>query len=244
MGSPDDEPCRVEHETQRTVQISRAISMAATEVTQGQFQALMGYNPSFWRGCGQDCPVERVTWHEAAAYCNEMSRQHDRAACYRCTGGRGDATRCSEAVEPIVSCGGYRLPTEAEWEYAARAGVAQAFSRGPVRSCMTSDDTAGRVAWYKSNSTGMTHPVAQKLDNPWGLYDMHGNVSEWVGDWYDADLGAEDVTDPAGPLRGTEKVFRGGDWYHNASHARSAHRERIRPEKRLSYLGFRCVVMQ
>jgi formylglycine-generating enzyme required for sulfatase activity len=141
-----------------------------------------------------------------------------------------------------MRCSGYRLPTEAEWEYAARAGSGDAFPSATIDTCMSGDDEANRVAWYKNNSDGLTHVVGQLSSNAWGLYDMHGNVSEWVGDWYDADLGMEDVMDPTGPARGTEKVFRGGDWYHNTSHARSAHRERIRPDKRLSFVGFRCVV--
>jgi formylglycine-generating enzyme required for sulfatase activity len=241
LGSPDDEPCRSDDEEARTATIGRAFSMATTEVTRAAFESLMGYDPSFVKECGSSCPVESVSWHEAAAFCNALSTREKRSPCYRCDPDRGEQARCTEAADPIVSCSGYRLPTEVEWEHAARAASSAAFSRGPIESCMTEDTVASRVGWYKVNSGGLTHPVGQKLANRLGLYDMHGNVSEWVGDWYAADTGADAAVDPVGPPKGTEKVLRGGDWYHNASHARSAHRERIRPDKRLSYVGFRCV---
>ena len=241
MGSPATEACRDADETRRKVTLSRGFVMAAREVTQGEFLSVMGYNPSFHAGCGDACPVEWVSWHEAAAFCARASLLSGKQACYRCSGS-GASMRCSEAVAPVTSCAGFRLPTEAEWEYAARAGTTSALPGGELSSCMTTDAVTGAVAWYKVNSDGKSHAAGGKKANPWGLFDMAGNVYEWTGDWYAADPGAAAATDPVGPKSGTEKVFRGGAWYFNAEHARSANRERFAPTKRFTFVGFRWVV--
>jgi formylglycine-generating enzyme required for sulfatase activity len=128
----------------------------------------------------------------------------------------------------------YRLPTEAEWEYAARAGTTTAYSFG--------DDTRqlGEYAWYSENAGNTTHSVGQKKPNPWGLYDMHGNVWEWVQDWYGPYTAAAAV-DPAGPSSGSNRVIRGGCWYFVAGYCRSAYRFLFAPGYRLDYLGFRLL---
>ncbi|MFH1132049.1 MAG: formylglycine-generating enzyme family protein, partial [Pseudomonadota bacterium] len=210
------------------------------EVTQEQFQSLMGYSPWFHTDCGKKCSVEWVNWHEAASYCNSLSKAEGKAVCYSCTGVKGDV-ECELTANNIYDCQGYRLPTEAEWEYAARGGTNSAFCNGNIASCMTEDTNAEKIAWYKVNSGGIVHPAGEKQPNAWGLYDMSGNVYEWTNDWYLSDLGTESKTDPVGPGDGTERVFRGGAWYFNAHHARSANRERFQPSKRFTFLGFRCV---
>ena len=239
MGSPAIEPCRDADEAEHPVTLTRGFTISATEVTQKQFASLMGYNPSFHRDCGDDCPVEWINWHEAAAFCNAVSVAKGKPTCHDCKG-QGPAVTCTTSKNH--DCGGYRLPTEAEWEYAARAGTTTAFHNGGISSCMTTDGNAGKISWYKVNSTGTPHAVAGRDANPWGLYDMSGNVYEWVDDWYRSNLGSTAATDPVGPAGGTDKVFRGGAWYYNAEHARAANRERFTPTKRFTFLGFRCVV--
>jgi len=190
------------------VTISRSYWLGKTEVTQGQWSAVMGSNPSYFKG--ENLPVE-VSWEEAMAYCRKLTERER-------NGGR-----LPEGYE-------YTLPTEAQWEYACRAG--------------TTGDYAGSLdamGWYSSNSGSKTRPVGQKEANAWGLSDMHGNVWEWCSDWY-GDYPGASVTDPTGPASGANPVGRGGSWFSTAAICRSARRSRLSPGYRLNNLGFRLAL--
>ena len=229
MGS-NDGASSVEKPTHR-VRITRAFFLQTTEVTQGQWKALMGTSPSGFSSCGEDCPVEQVSWWDAAAYCNALSKRERLPACYTlsgCSGKPGDGSyKCSSATSVGPSCRGYRLPTEAEWEYAVRAGTT-----GP-RYGEVND-----IAWYDQNSGHKTHRVGQKTPNAWGLYDMLGNVYEWTGDWY-AKYSSGSATDPTGPESADFRVARGGSWDDSAGYSRAASRYWYQPAWRRDYLGFR-----
>jgi len=175
MGSPASEEGRGSDETQHRVKITKPFYLSAHEVTQAQYERVMGNNPSSSKGDTK--PVEKVSWHDAVAFCGKLSER--------------------EGVE-------YRLPTEAEWEYACRAGTSTAYSFGDDASGL------GEYAWYRDNSSGTTHPVGEKLPNAWGLYDMHGNVFEWCQDWYGPYESLQVVSDPAGAVSGNRRVLRGG----------------------------------
>jgi surface protein len=186
----DDNSTRDNEKPAHTVTITKAFYMQKTEVTQGQWRAVMGTNPSGFSACGDICPVERVSWDDIQLF---LAALND--------------------MEPGKN---YRLPTEAEWEYAARAGTTGDYGGKGVL-----DD----MGWYYDNSAvdgvRQTHPVAQKQPNHWGLYDMHGNVWEWVQDWYGL-YTADAKTDPTGPETGSYRVLRGGSWSSGADIARSA----------------------
>ena len=214
MGSPESEDGRVNNESQHRVTITRGYCMKATEVTQGEWQAVMGSNPSGFKSCGANCPVEQVSWDDAVSYANALSRREGLPECYAGSTFTG------------LTCTGYRLPTEAEWEYAARAGT--------TGSRYANLDS---VAWYDANAGAATHPVGQKQPNAWGLYDMLGNVFEWTGDWYGESSGA--TSDPTGAPAGNDRVGRGGSWYGYARYARAARRYAGTPDNRTIYLGFR-----
>jgi len=201
------------------------------EVTQGDYQRITGVNPSkFGGGDWQNYPVDRITWRQAAAYCNERSRREGLAPCYNET-----TWQCNFAAN------GYRLATEAEWEYACRAGGdgPYYFGRG--------EEKLERYGWYKANSSGHSHAVGQKPPNKWGLYDMAGNVYEWCNDYYDGQYYQKGpLSDPAGPNDGKEKTLRGGSWASEASSCRSAsrfHDDPVSADACLGYpvYGFRCV---
>lgn len=240
QGSPAEETCREIDEVPVEVAITRPVVVAVHEVTQAAFEETMGRNPSWQRDC-PNCPVDSVTHDEAEAHCNALSERAGLTPCYRCRSDEGQ-TRCEVVDEPLTRCLGYRLPTEAEWEWAARAGAADSTPGGSIGSCMGRDPVADGVAWYKASSGGRSHPVGSRSPNAWGLHDMTGNAYEWTADWYAARrVGGLDPVGPVGPAAGGERVLRGGSWYHNAEHLRSGQRFGLRPERRMSYVGFRCV---
>ncbi|MEO2015380.1 MAG: SUMF1/EgtB/PvdO family nonheme iron enzyme, partial [Fuerstiella sp.] len=237
MGSPRDENGRINNESQHDVRITRTFYLQTTEVTQEQYQQAMGTNPSYFKG--KQNPVEQVSWDAAIVFCRKLSElPAEKSAGYV-----------------------YRLPTEAEWEYACRAGTTTQYSFGD------NDAQLGDYAWFGNNSGDKqidalkiwetvqdidnyserilgnncrSHPVGEKKPNPWGLYDMHGNLSEWC-----QDLGAEypsgSVTDPTGAASGSDRVFRGGSWFNSADYCQSADRGGFSPSYRIGSLGFRVV---
>jgi formylglycine-generating enzyme required for sulfatase activity len=230
MGSPVDELGRSDDETQHVVTLTRPFLLQTTEVTQAQFTELLGRNLSAFPLCGADCPIDQVTWNVAILYANTLSELEGLAPCYGESGEViGGAT--------IYDCAGYRLPTEAEWEYAARAGTTTATYAGDLTDTFCDDTRLLDIAWFCGNARTGTRPVASKGLNAWGLYDMLGNVSEWVHDWYGPYEG--DVIDPAGPAEGTGRVIRGGSWQGGAQEARAAARIGGWPENRNSGTGFR-----
>ena len=229
MGSPDSDPYRMSDEMpQHRVQISKAFSLGIHEVTQDQYRAVMGDNPSRFKG-SDDLPVENVSWLDAVLFCNKLSEQEKRTPFYRING-----------TEVTIAGGnGYRLSTEAEWEYACRAESKTLYPFG---------DEAGKLgdhAWYNSNSGSETHAVGQKQANAWGLYDMLGNVWEWCADWYDAKYyGSSPSADPTGPPEASYRVVRGGGWDSDPEGCRPATRNRGALEYRSYNLGFRVAAVQ
>ncbi len=168
-----------------------------------------------------------MSWLDAVAYCNALSVKEGLQPCYQINGatvGWGDGVKCT----------GYRLPTEAEWEYAANPASGS-------RTVYAGSDTVDGVAWYSTNSGSMTHAVKTKTANGRGLYDLSGNVYEWVWDWYQSNYEALPATDPIGPTTGANRVIRGGSWSSLALLARVAQRSYYTPANRLYYLGFRIV---
>lgn len=266
MGSPEGELWRHDDETQHSVTLTNDFEMSIYETTQGEFTSLMGWNPSYFgpngsgEDCGDDCPVEHVSWYETVAYANELSADAGYDACYVLSNvvcvdstnvgtnymgcmnttqnGIHSATVALNGVTSVYDCEGYRLPTESEWEYAIRAGTTTAFYNGPitpVQLCWP-DPYLDLIGWHCGNSGAITQAVGQKLANAWGLYDMSGNVDEWNWDLYDTYPGT--VTDPEGAVGGSNRVRRGGSFSYIAAACRSASRDLLAPAER-SYLGFR-----
>ena len=217
MGSPEYEPGRYDDEIQHEVTITQSFYLQVTPVTQGQWWAVMGTNPSSFQDHGEDCPVEQVSWYESQEF---IQRLND----------RGEGT--------------YRLPTEAEWEYAARAGSTIAFANGEITSLFCGHDAnLDDVGWYCGNSGWDTHPVGLRTPNAWGLYDMHGNLYEWCQDWYGS-YPSSPLTDPAGPAFGPGKVMRGGSWFSSAKTCRLATRLHMSPNSKTAFIGFRVVTLR
>jgi formylglycine-generating enzyme required for sulfatase activity len=226
---PDSEREWFDHEQpQHAVKISQPFLLGMHPVTQGQYEAVMGNNRRHFKG-SNDLPVENVSWIDAVTFCNKLSEREGMPPCYRING---------DTVSNVGGSG-YRLPTEAEWEFACRAGSASLFPWGDA------PETLGEHAWYKDNSSGQTHPVGQKKPNAWGLHDMLGNVWEWCSDWYDKTYYASSPgSDPPGPPSASVRVYRGGGWGNYPRGARSAYRDRYEPGYRHYYLGFRLALVQ
>ena len=215
------------------------------EITQGQYKSIIGLNPSHFSG-SDDLPVEYVSWNDAVKFCNALS---DTAGLDRCYD--------ESTWECDFSKNGYRLPTEAEWEYACRAETTTEYSTGD------SENDLARAGWFYANSGNeslfgrkwnytevtnnncRTHPVGEKEPNAWGLYDMHGNVWEWCNDWYDSGYYASPQTaDPVGSSSGSSRVYRGGSWGYSAWGCRSANRLRYLGAGPYDGIGFRVVRRQ
>jgi len=230
-------------EDEHVVTLTRSFWIQTTEVTQAQWNSLLGGNPSGFQ-LGLDHPVENMTWYSAAGYANWASTNAGLPSCYTlsgCTGSLAAGTLvCSGVAFAGVACTGYRLPTEAEWEYAARAGTTTATYDGNLTSTECAQDlTLPAIAWFCGNIQAGAHsPVGLKQPNAWGLYDMLGNVAERVGDWY-TNYPAGPVTDPIGPTSGSRRVFRGGSIYQSVQHMRCASRNHGPPEFGNSDVGFR-----
>jgi formylglycine-generating enzyme required for sulfatase activity len=230
MGSPTSEAGREKDETRHRVTVSD-FTMGKYEVTQREYRQIMGSNPSQFKG--DDLPVENVTWFEAVQYCNARSTREGLAPAY---------TIRRQDVSWNRTAAGYRLPTEAEWEYACRAGTTSPFSTG---ANITTDQANYYGTYpYENLQRGeyrqKTVPVRSFGPNPRGLHTMHGNVWEWCWDWYGS-YGSADQVDPAGPSSGVYRVYRGGGWNDFGRHLRSAYRAASSPSNRSGNLGFRLV---
>jgi formylglycine-generating enzyme required for sulfatase activity len=224
MGSPSTEAGRDETEVQHQVTLSTPYLMSNHEVTQAEWQAVMGTNPSQW--LGDDQPVEQVTWYDCIAYCNRRSAIEGFDSVYvmsaRSYSGIHITSAGTVTWDPMAN--GYRLPTEAEWEYGCRAGSAMPFCNGGITtpsSCSPLDPNLNLVGWYCGNAAD-PHDSGGKAPNAWNLQDMHGNVFEWCWDWFGSYSGTE--TDPLGPVSGSRRVWRGGSWASQPSACRSAYR--------------------
>ncbi len=237
MGSPTSEPCRWPGETQHEVTLTQAFHVSAVEVTQAQWQATMGWNDSYFRGA--TLPVERISWFDALNYCNLRSAAEGLPPAYTLTDlAYWGVHIVGATVTWDENATGYRLLTEAEWEYACRAGSTGAFCNGEISQCACGHEPfLSQVGWYCGNAGEQTQPVGQKTPNAWGLYDMHGNVWEWCWDWFETYGGAS--IDPSGPDSGIRRVMRGGCYALNVRICRSASRSCSWPEARGSRVGVR-----
>ncbi len=233
MGSPTDEPGRYSNsdETLHEVTLTQDFYMQATEVTQGQWEAVLteaenrgisigelSKTPSYFSSHGVDYPVEQVSYDAIEVFIKALN---------------------------LLGEGTYSLPTEAQWEYAARAGSITAFANGPITviGCAL-DPNLDAIGWYCYNNTSYTtKSVAQKDANAWGLFDMHGNVSEWCQDGYQSDLGSDPVIDPKGHVSGSLRVKHGGNYHSYASRCRSASRSKSLPEAYFIDIGFRLALL-
>ena len=204
MGSPPEEKGRQDDELQHVVKLTRAFRIGVTEVTQSQWRAVMGSVRSNFSG--DNLPVEKVSWRDSVEFCEKLSAKEGKS---------------------------YRLATEAEWEYACRAGATGRFS---------GSGEIDEMGWYDGNSEGRTHQVGTKKPNAWGLYDMHGNVSEWCIDYYTPDYPDVMVVDPNGASEGKYRVVRGGSWGYFSRSCRCAARSSFPASYQLKQTGLRVVI--
>lgn len=207
MGQPGDNTYETPHE----VTLTKPFYMGVHEVTNAQWKRVMAGVPSKWKD--DDRPVEKLNWMQAVDFCAKLSALPEERKAGRV----------------------YRLPTEAEWEYACRAGTNTKYSFGDDESRL------GEYGWYDGNADSQSHPVGQKKANAWGLYDMHGNVWEWCSDLY-AVYPEGAATDPKGPEKGSDRAFRGGCWGNAAAYCRSAYRYGYQPQYQHDYLGLRVAL--
>jgi formylglycine-generating enzyme required for sulfatase activity len=230
MGSPVSEVGRSDNEAQHRVTVG-SFWMGQYEVTQAEYETIIGSNPSKFKG--GSLPVENVSWFDAVFYCNQRSAREGLTPAYTING---------ENVAWNRSANGYRLPTEAEWEYACRANTTTPFSTG--YNISTSQTNYNGNYPYVNNPKetyrGKTINVGSFASNSWGLYDMHGNVFEWCWDWYEI-YSTADQTDPTGAASGSNRVLRGGSWFSYAQYLRSAYRVNSAPSSRGDGGGFRVV---
>ena len=245
-GSSDEKPV---HE----VTLTKNFYMSKYEVTQGEYEKYCSYggsSPSSDYGDGDNYPAYYVSWYDALVYCNKRSINEGLTPCYRINEETdpskwGTVPTSSDSTWNAVVCdwnaNGYRLPTEAEWEYAARAGNNTTSST--IYSGTTSSSSLGDYAWYTNNSSGKTHEVGTKKANSFGLYDMSGNVWEWCWNWYTSsyDTTKEGGSDPTGALSGSYRVYRGGSWNSSSDSCSVSSRSSLSPYYRNYYLGFRLV---
>ena len=238
MGSPRSEWDRDENEVMHPVKLN-GFSLGKHLVTQQEYESVMGTNPSTFKG--DTLPVECVSWYDTIEYCNKRSAQEGLIPVYTINKSRSDSNNTNEfdinkwLVNWNWNADGYRLPTEAEWEYACRAGTNTAFYTG------NSITVAQANYDGKEQSRQSTTMVGSFAPNPWGLYDMHGNIFEWCWDWYGNYISGGTQTDPFGVTSGTHRVLRGGSWNKKAQTLRSAYRVGSTPSLRSSEFGFRLV---
>ncbi len=243
MGTSTGDECRrTNNEDRHRVTLTHAFELSTTEVTKGQYQQLMGEDPGAFPECGASCPVDQRSWHHAAAYANAASTYAGLPSCYLCTGS-GDGQRCTARGEAgtIYTCAGYRLPTEAEWEFAYRAGLDAATYKGNLTTCSELDPAMNDIAWFLRNGEGRIHEVGKKTPNALGLYDMSGNVWEWTHDLYQTSL--KEAVDPVGVavMKGDEelRILRGGSYNCLPSESRASHRSAIPGTIAALNVGFR-----